>query len=114
MGSGGELKVPDAVLLVWIVASRREKGERGVEVLYLLRIETQILNTNTPRQTQPPVSTRSTSMFEWAKNNKSVLYLQDADGDENWHIYASDLDTGVVRDMTRVLNKKTSGCLFLA
>jgi hypothetical protein len=53
-------------------------------------------------------------MFEWAKNNKCVLYLQDADGDENWHIYASDLDTGVVRDMTRVLNTKTSGCLFLA
>lgn len=29
-----------------------------------------------------------------------MLYLQDADGDENWHIYASDLATGVVRDMT--------------
>jgi hypothetical protein len=29
-----------------------------------------------------------------------VLYLQDADGDENWHTYASDLATGVVRDMT--------------
>ena len=61
----------------------------------------------------PPVLS-STRMFEWAKNNKCVLYLQDADGDENWHIYASDLDTGVVRDMTRVLNTKTSGCLFLA
>jgi dipeptidyl aminopeptidase/acylaminoacyl peptidase len=43
---------------------------------------------------------RGIRMFEWAKNNKCVLYLQDADGDENWHIYAADLATGVVRDMT--------------
>ena len=43
---------------------------------------------------------RGIRMFEWAKNNKCVLYLQDADGDENWHVYAADLETGVVRDMT--------------
>lgn len=36
----------------------------------------------------------------WARNNRTLLYLQDADGDENWHLYGVDLDAGCVRDYT--------------
>jgi dipeptidyl aminopeptidase/acylaminoacyl peptidase len=36
----------------------------------------------------------------WAYDNKHVLYLQDEGGDENWHIYAADVATGTVRDLT--------------
>src|SRR5262249_29420077 len=35
-----------------------------------------------------------------AEDNKTLLYLQDADGDENWHIYGVDLASGTVRDYT--------------
>ncbi len=38
--------------------------------------------------------------YFWAENSKTVIYLQDADGDENWHAYGVDLDSGNVRDYT--------------
>jgi dipeptidyl aminopeptidase/acylaminoacyl peptidase len=36
----------------------------------------------------------------WAENSRHLIYLQDSGGDENWHVYASDLQTKVVRDLT--------------
>jgi dipeptidyl aminopeptidase/acylaminoacyl peptidase len=36
----------------------------------------------------------------WAKDNRNLLYLQDSDGDENFHAYGVDLDSGNVRDYT--------------
>jgi hypothetical protein len=34
----------------------------------------------------------------WAKNNRTLLYLQDSDGDENFHVYGVDLEANNVRD----------------
>ncbi len=36
----------------------------------------------------------------WAYDNKHVLYLQDTDGDENWHVYAVDVVAGTSKDIT--------------
>ncbi|MBY6185813.1 S9 family peptidase [Marinobacter hydrocarbonoclasticus] len=36
----------------------------------------------------------------WSLDDRYVLYIQDKDGDENWHLYAIDLDGGEVRDLT--------------
>ncbi len=36
----------------------------------------------------------------WAADNKHVVYLQDAHGDENWRIYAVNLESGETRDLT--------------
>ncbi len=38
--------------------------------------------------------------YFWAYTNRHILYQQDADGDENWHIYSVDLDSGERRDLT--------------
>jgi dipeptidyl aminopeptidase/acylaminoacyl peptidase len=43
---------------------------------------------------------RGIRQYEWAENSKVLLYLQDTDGDENWHVYGVDLDSGRVRDFT--------------
>lgn len=43
---------------------------------------------------------RGIRQYAWAEDNKTVLYLQDSDGDENWHIYGADLETSHVRDYT--------------
>ncbi len=43
---------------------------------------------------------RGIRQYFWAKNSKTVIYLQDIDGDENWHLYGVDLDSGNVRDYT--------------
>ena len=38
--------------------------------------------------------------YFWAADNKHVIYLQDAHGDENWRVYAVSLESGEVRDLT--------------
>jgi dipeptidyl aminopeptidase/acylaminoacyl peptidase len=43
---------------------------------------------------------RGIRQYFWAKNNRVLLYLQDTDGDENFHIYGVDLPSGNVRDYT--------------
>lgn len=43
---------------------------------------------------------RGIRRYEWAHDGQHVLYIQDAKGDENWHVYATDLDSGQTRDLT--------------
>lgn len=43
---------------------------------------------------------RGIRQYFWAKNNRTLLYLQDSDGDENFHVYGVDLESGNVRDYT--------------
>jgi dipeptidyl aminopeptidase/acylaminoacyl peptidase len=43
---------------------------------------------------------RGIRRYFWAQNSSTLIYLQDADGDENWHAYGVDLDSGNVRDYT--------------
>lgn len=43
---------------------------------------------------------RGISAFLWAQNSEYLIYLQDSNGDENWHIFAVDIHTGQVRDLT--------------
>lgn len=38
--------------------------------------------------------------YRWAWNGTTLLYVQDKGGDENWHVYAVDVATGVERDLT--------------
>ena len=39
-------------------------------------------------------------IYRWAYTNDHVLYMQDHDGDENWHLHGVDLKTGTDRDLT--------------
>src|SRR5512137_376718 len=43
---------------------------------------------------------RGIRQYEWAQDDRTLLYLQDSDGDENFHVYGVDLVTGNVRDLT--------------
>ncbi len=38
--------------------------------------------------------------YFWAYTNKHILYAMDDKGDENFHVYAVNLDTGDVKDIT--------------
>jgi dipeptidyl aminopeptidase/acylaminoacyl peptidase len=38
----------------------------------------------------------------WAYNGKYILYTQDKGGDENWHVYATNVDTKETRDLTPI------------
>src|SRR5919201_4251094 len=43
---------------------------------------------------------RGIRMYLWAYDGRHLLYLQDWEGDENWHIWSVELDTNVIRDLT--------------
>ena len=38
--------------------------------------------------------------YFWARNNEQIVYVQDKDGDENWHIYLISADGGEAIDLT--------------
>jgi dipeptidyl aminopeptidase/acylaminoacyl peptidase len=38
--------------------------------------------------------------YEWAWDDRHILYFQDRNGDENLHLWSTDLETGAVRDLT--------------
>ncbi len=43
---------------------------------------------------------RGIRMFFWQKDSAHVIFLQDQDGDENWHIYQTDIEDLQTRDLT--------------
>ncbi|HEX4048983.1 MAG TPA: S9 family peptidase, partial [Elusimicrobiota bacterium] len=43
---------------------------------------------------------RGIRSYLWAEDQRSILYIQDKDGDENWHLYQTDVETGGTRDLT--------------
>ena len=45
---------------------------------------------------------RGVRMYSWTYSRARIVYLQDSGGDENWHIYTVDLETGEIRDLTPI------------
>jgi dipeptidyl aminopeptidase/acylaminoacyl peptidase len=43
---------------------------------------------------------RGISTYLWDYHSRSIVYLQDTEGDENWHLYQTDLGDGSTRDLT--------------
>ncbi|MDJ0556857.1 MAG: S9 family peptidase [Microcoleaceae cyanobacterium MO_207.B10] len=43
---------------------------------------------------------RGIRMFFWTYNPDQLIYLQDADGDENFHLYLVNIQSNIVRDLT--------------
>ncbi len=43
---------------------------------------------------------RGIRAFFWGQDNKRILYVQDAGGDENWRLYDTELATNTTRDLT--------------
>ena len=43
---------------------------------------------------------RGIRIYFWTYNPGCIMYLQDRDGDENWHVYAVNVETGESKDLT--------------
>ncbi len=43
---------------------------------------------------------RGIPQYRWSLDSKYVFYIQDNDGDENWHMYRVDIASGDIKDMT--------------
>lgn len=51
---------------------------------------------------------RGIRTFQWAPDNRTLLFQQDNDGDENFHVFGVDLTTGNVRDYTAIQGVRAS------
>lgn len=80
---------PDGKRLAWLAPDNR--GVMQVWVRTMGRNDDRAV-TNDPH--------RGISNYRWGFDSKTILYSQDFDGDENFHIYAAGLDNGNVRDLT--------------
>ncbi len=45
-------------------------------------------------------TTRGIPSFGWSADSRHILYVQDSDGDENYHFFSVGVDDGVTRDLT--------------
>lgn len=43
---------------------------------------------------------RGIRLYNWTYDGQHILYYQDAKGDEDWHVYATNITTGETRDLT--------------
>ncbi|KAB8315280.1 S9 family peptidase [Tolypothrix campylonemoides VB511288] len=43
---------------------------------------------------------RGIRIYFWTYDGEQLIYLQDADGDENWHFYAVNIKSNIVRNLT--------------
>jgi dipeptidyl aminopeptidase/acylaminoacyl peptidase len=55
-----------------------------------------------PPAAKPVTSARKRGIlrYQWAHTGRHILFLQDRDGDENWHVYCTDLQSGATIDLT--------------
>ncbi|HYG68610.1 MAG TPA: alpha/beta fold hydrolase, partial [Anaeromyxobacteraceae bacterium] len=80
---------PDGKRLAWLAPDEKN----------VLQVWVATIGANDARKlTADPK--RGIRMYEWAADDRTLLYLQDSDGDENYHVYGADLATGNVRDLT--------------
>lgn len=58
--------------------------------------------TDEPGEAKPVTrdTKRGIRLHFWAYTNQHVIYIQDKEGDEDWHVYCVDLESGEITDLT--------------
>ncbi|HVN30528.1 MAG TPA: S9 family peptidase [Thermoanaerobaculaceae bacterium] len=91
---------PDGTQLAYLSPS--DKGVLNVWVRTIGRADdTQVTND----------THRGIRIHFWAEDGKHLLYMQDLNGDENFHVYSVDLDAKVVRDLTPFQGIRAQGVI---
>jgi dipeptidyl aminopeptidase/acylaminoacyl peptidase len=52
---------------------------------------------------------RGIRRYEWQQDSEHILYIQDRDGDEDWHVYQTNLKTKNTRDLTPFQGVRAQG-----
>ena len=78
----------------------------GARLAWLAR-SGDVLNIHVAPRDAPGAAVRMThdtvtgvAHYTWCFDNRHILYLLNPSGDENWHVYALNVDTGHSRDLT--------------
>jgi dipeptidyl aminopeptidase/acylaminoacyl peptidase len=78
----------------------------GTRLAYLAEVDGVLnvwvapMNNLTVAQPVTKDTKRGIRIFQWAFDNQHILYNQDQGGDENWHVYATNLRNMETRDLT--------------
>jgi dipeptidyl aminopeptidase/acylaminoacyl peptidase len=80
---------PDGKSLAWLAPDAK-----GTLQVWVQRLGMQDPHTVTADRR------RGIWFYGWAWDSKTILFLQDSDGDENWHLFAVDLQSRNIRDLT--------------
>jgi hypothetical protein len=109
--------VPRAVLFGNPVKRDATISPDGTRLAYLAPDAQGVLNIwvrTLGRSDDAPVSRdarRPVLIYRWAEDGTHLLYMQDSDGDENWHVYAVHPGTREVRDLTPFPGVKSQNLL---
>jgi dipeptidyl aminopeptidase/acylaminoacyl peptidase len=79
---------PDGKTLAWIAPDSKD----------VMQIWVQTIGRNDARAVTTDRS--NIWVYHWTWDSKTILYEQDFDGDENYHVFALDLASGNIRDLT--------------
>jgi hypothetical protein len=104
----GELPplIPRKVLFGNPAKSQAQISPNGKILAYLAPDEKGVMNVwvRTLGQNDDRVVTadqkRGINVYDWQQDSEHILYGQDRDGDENWHVYQTNLKTKITRDIT--------------
>jgi dipeptidyl aminopeptidase/acylaminoacyl peptidase len=80
---------PDGKRLAWLAPDEHE----------ILQVWVQTIGQHDARAVTDDKS-RAIQSYGWGYDSKTILYAQDAAGDENFHLFGVDLDSHNVRDLT--------------
>jgi dipeptidyl aminopeptidase/acylaminoacyl peptidase len=104
----GELPplIPREVLFGNPARSQAQISPNGKILAYLAPDEKGVMNVwvRTLGQNDDRLVTadqkRGINAYDWQQDSEHILYGQDRDGDENWHVYQTDLKAKNTRDLT--------------
>jgi dipeptidyl aminopeptidase/acylaminoacyl peptidase len=88
---------PDGKRLAWLAPDNKN----------VLQVWVKTLGTNDDKVVTADKK-RGIRNYQWARDNKHLLYLQDDDGNENFQLYGVDLDSGNVRNYTPIQGTRAS------
>jgi len=113
----GELPplIPREVLFGNPVKTNAQISPNGKMLAYLAPDDKGVMNVwvRTLGQEDDKVVTadkkRGIRGYEWQQDSEHILYMQDSDGDENWHVYQTNLKTKNTRDLTPFQGVRAQG-----
>ena len=97
--------IPRTILFGNPVKTSPRISPDGTRMAYLAPVNN-VLNVwvgTVGKQDYQPVTNdtvRGIRSYFWAQDNRHILYIQDVGGNENWRLYATNLETRETRDLT--------------
>ena len=91
---------PDGAKLAWL-----QPDDRNVMQVWVRSLGT---DAGDDAEAVSADKKRGIRQFQWAEDSRTLLYLQDSDGDENFHVFAVDLVAKNTRDLTPFSNVRAA------